>query len=848
MAKYLDTKEQEKRLFKRTEGYAANVRILYEKAFGEIIDLVKGTELEDGKPFSFSGYGYGDEVNGILRGLYSEVYQTIRSGIEKEWLSSNENNDGLVKAVFGESSIEDSHFARFFKRNMEAMDAFFSRKNSDHGLNLSQRVWNYTGQFREELENTLDLAIGEGTPANRMAARIKQYLLDPDRWYRRFRVKIGEEEIYDEEGNLIGVKPVYGRKWKRRVWDPAAGSYKWIDDNPKHYHPGRGVYRSSSRNAQRLARTETNIAYRTADFMRWQQLDFIVAIEIKLSNNHPVDDICDTLKGVYPKTFKWTGWHPNCRCFQVPVLASEMEMDDMLDAVLDGKSPSSVKCAGRVKRLPSAFTQWMDDNEDRIAEATSKGTLPYFIRDNQRLINPPSAKEIAKERHDARTEEQVEAIRKAWSERRAVRHYGNNILRIMGGISDVDTSELSEALLHPDLAAILSAAKKLKAIGKEIYSLSYIDDPMKVAKHFSFADAKAVNKAVSDKLAQWDALSLEDQKKKLEFEIYEYFGKNMNNVQQKYPTWQVSQQAYEKRYAEVLDELEWRMINRKHDELATFKTKSIIYKNLLSELESAIIAKDKDRSHVLIEKLILKRDELEQKAQKRAGAKMGLLTDREIEDLLDDFNSNSVSEMDDLLRPQIKELWADLTDEERTILTKYTQTYSYLNEPLRGIPYFGGRSQSEYENDLPIITNAIAKCKSKKHMVVRRGTNDYRINALNKNLSEVSVGDTFVDGGFLSTAAHRTKGFFMNYEMVIVVPKGSQGVFAEAFSHYTDELKFHYEKVDGKNKLWDGKSKESIGGEFEWIGQRGCEFKVLKKEGNRIYLQMIGQLKSQIGQ
>lgn len=102
----------------------------------------------------------------------------------------------------------------------------------------------------------MDLAIGEGVPANRLAAQIKKYLQDPDKFYRRFRIKVGE----DENG-----QPIYGRKWKRRVWDKEANSYKWVDDSPKHFHPGRGVYRSSARNAQRLARTETNIAYRTAD-------------------------------------------------------------------------------------------------------------------------------------------------------------------------------------------------------------------------------------------------------------------------------------------------------------------------------------------------------------------------------------------------------------------------------------------------------------------------------------------------------------------------------------------------------------------------------------------------------
>jgi hypothetical protein len=35
-----------------------------------------------------------------------------------------------------------------------------------------------------------------------------------------------------------------------------------------------------------------------------------------------------------------------------------------------------------------------------------------------------------------------------------------------------------------------------------------------------------------------------------------------------------------------------------------------------------------------------------------------------------------------------------------------------------------------------------------------------------------------------------------------------------------------------------------MGDEAEWIGQRGSKFKVLKKEGRTIYLQMIGQLQN----
>ena len=389
--KYLNGKQLQQALFKRTEGYAANVRAIYNDSLGKIIEIVKGTELEPGVPFSFSEYGYTDEVQPILRNMYSRVYQAIRTGIQKEWMFASENNDELVKSVFGDSSIEDNHFARYFLRNREAMDAFFARKTD--GLDLSQKVWKYTSQYKGELEGTLDLAIGEGIPANRLASQIQQYLQDPDRWYRRFRVKIGE----DEDG-----KPIYGSIWKRRIFDPEDGIYKWINDDPKHYHPGQGVYRSSYRNAQRLARTETNIAYRSADFERWQQLDFVVAQEVKLSNNHPVTDICDLLKGIYPKYVKLVGWHPNCRCYIVPVLASKEDLDEMLDKILSGEEPGnlSVKPTNMVEDAPDNFKAWLEDpkTQERMAKAEEKGTLPYFIKDNQDFVNkilkPPTPEEL----------------------------------------------------------------------------------------------------------------------------------------------------------------------------------------------------------------------------------------------------------------------------------------------------------------------------------------------------------------------------------------------------------------------------------------------------------------------
>ena len=831
--KYIDYKKMQAELFNRTEGYAANVRIIYQQAFERIINLVKGTELEDGKPFSFADYGYSEEVTPILRDMYSRVYQVIRGGVEKEWLASNENNDALVKSVFGEQSIKDNHFARFFKRNKEAMDAFFARKSGDGGLNLSQKVWRYTGMFRDELENTLDLAIGEGVPANRLAAQIKKYLQDPDKFYRCFRIKVGE----DENG-----QPIYGRKWKRRVWDKEANSYKWVDDSPKHFHPGRGVYRSSARNAQRLARTETNIAYRTADFERWAQLDFVVGIEIKLSNNHPVSDICDDLKGVYPKTFRWKGWHPNCRCYQVPVLAKQEELDEMLDKILDGDNPATVECEEKVKELPSQFTGWMQDNEQRIKDATEKGTLPYFLRDNEKVIYPPTAKEIAKARHEARTEAEANAIRQRWNVRKATYHYGNNMLRVMGGISDVDTTALAEALKHPDLSAIMLEAHKLKAIGKEIYSLGYIDSPMEVAKKFSLADAKAVNKAVADKLAQWDSLSLEQQLKKLNFEAYDFLGGNYHNVQQKYPTWQVSQQAYVKQLGIVQDKIDWKAIKDSYADLSKFSTKSKPYQSLIAQLENAINGNDKAMAQQTIAELNARKESIE----KAAAMRKSKVKDVKFKD--SDFTQERKdaakwfihsSDANDYFFDNAVDMWKFASSNEKAAMYQYTAGSSYITEPLRAIKgyyhYYGSRL-SEAEKHIADMTQYIARSTLKDDVWVKRDEIsafvNYRfgLSDLDAYISDPSklVGKVGTDDSFMSCGNCRNTNFGSKPVCLnIYCPKGTQMTYAEPFSAFGSS---HDNGDYCPGKKWNGTSKPTTTGENEIILQRGTKFRITKAE------------------
>ena len=399
--KKIDYDKAAKMLFSRTEHYADNVRRLYATATDELLKL-SAMKASNGvsAAFSFSdNKRLSEQANAILRALYSGVYNEIKGGVIAEWGNANKSCDALITSIFGKKVKEDNHYARFFTRNKESVDVFFKRKSEYGGLNLSQRVWKYVGDFKTEMEMALSVAMGEGKSAATISREVRKYLQRPDMMFRRFRVKTGEQDIFNADGNVVGKEPVYGRVWKRKVVDAVTGNVSWQTVNLKDYSFGRGVYRSSYKNAMRLARTETNMAYRTADQERWRQLDFVIGYRVVLSDNHPEPDICNDLsakrgekgsRGVYPKDFVFKGWHPQCRCYVVPILADEKEFDKIQEAILNDELIPESKS---VIREPNKYFQdWWKSNKKRVSEAQS---LPYWVKDN------PKYTKIKREKTDA---------------------------------------------------------------------------------------------------------------------------------------------------------------------------------------------------------------------------------------------------------------------------------------------------------------------------------------------------------------------------------------------------------------------------------------------------------------
>lgn len=337
--------------YRQTEQYTQVVNALFDRATTEIAKAVAKGTYDPDKPFSFDDYpGVKSVMQGVTKQLADRMITVIETGSKKQWLFACDKNDGFIASIMDTSKLSKARLKKMQDRNLEALQTFQKRKVE--GMNLSQRVWKYVGQYKAQLESALDVGLGEGRNAAQLSRDVRENLKEPNRLFRRVR---------DKRGNLVLSKAA------------------------KAFHPGQGVYRSSYKNAMRLTRSEINMAYRESDFLRWQSLDFVVGFEIRRSNHEPLFkcDICEKLVGRYPKTFKFKGWHPQCMCYAVPILMDEETFDENelgdLKAALHGTQYKKLEAKNLVTDVPDGFKQWVKDHE----EAQKKwASTPYFIKDN----------------------------------------------------------------------------------------------------------------------------------------------------------------------------------------------------------------------------------------------------------------------------------------------------------------------------------------------------------------------------------------------------------------------------------------------------------------------------------
>jgi len=304
----------------RLNQYATKLQLLIDDLITEVVTIVTSSPTY---PSYFTLDS--DRIERLLEDYSLSVNTLITNGQSAEWSAANLATDILVNSVIEEylDFISPTRRAAYFLVNADALAAFQRRTLS--GLALSGRIWDIAKDFRTQLTATIAHAIQNGTSSVNLSRQVRDLIAKPDTVQRSYR-------------NISDTHAI----------------------------------------TMRLARSEINMAYRTAEQTRWRQLDFIVGYQILLSHRHPKTDICDRLKGKYPKSFVWTGWHPCDLCFCIPILKTEKEL-----WAVDYNDIQSTASVNEITDLPQNFKSYINENKAKINNMKSK---PYFITDNPQFV------------------------------------------------------------------------------------------------------------------------------------------------------------------------------------------------------------------------------------------------------------------------------------------------------------------------------------------------------------------------------------------------------------------------------------------------------------------------------
>lgn len=342
--------EYEQRVKREQSQISNQIDQLYNDVIRAIVPYAAAQTLPEGT-FSLSGLpAVENRIDQLISALTQNITVVVQNGIRDMWELGSDKANAIADIRLDRSLIPEGVKVTFYDPNAGALDAFLKAKAD--GLNLSDRVYNATAQYKGELEAGLGLGISKGQSAVEMGRDLRQYLKDPDKLFRRVR---------DEEGNLQ------------------------LSKNAKAFNPGQGVYRSSVKNIERLTVTATNNAYRASDTGKYQKMPFVLGYEWRLSASHVKCDLCDSMAGEYPVDFVFTGGHPFCICYIVPILMNDAQFGAYQKLVIAGEdTPANIaKIAKPISKIPDSATTWLTNNVEKI---TNLKNTPYFWANNPKYM------------------------------------------------------------------------------------------------------------------------------------------------------------------------------------------------------------------------------------------------------------------------------------------------------------------------------------------------------------------------------------------------------------------------------------------------------------------------------
>ena len=397
--------------------------------------------IDAGQEFKFdSSPAAARQMVAIISQLAMQASSLIKQGDKEAWEAGDKNASRTLAATFGKTTDGQKTLDALTERGKEDMRARGATaeqhyRNREESVAFSTSVWKE--QAQKDLELIIQNGIKQGKSAEQISRDIRPYLNNPNAYYRRVRNK--------ETGELE------------------------LSEAAKKYKPGRGVYRSAFKNALRLARTEVNIAYATAQWEAFQSNPLVTGIRISLSNNHttlnrqgkrvPLHDMCDELQGDYPKTFRWTPWHPQCRCTMTPITISDEDFKKRMRALFAG-TLDDWKPQDTVTKMPETFTGWMDRNKERLAKGKN---IPAFVKDNYLKGNP-----LAK-LNPAITELEAEVRKQAPTPIKGESRRLYNVAIWRAPFIDEDTTILDELFQTGDEERMLEEANRISKKAEQAY-------------------------------------------------------------------------------------------------------------------------------------------------------------------------------------------------------------------------------------------------------------------------------------------------------------------------------------------------------------------------------------------
>jgi hypothetical protein len=276
------------------------------------------------------------KLDQILTTLVKKTVTKIETGMQKSWQIAEDRTKAYVETKYIGMELPPQVEKALNAHRTKARDQFI--KQAKGGLTLSDRVWKSADRYRDLINQQLEEGIQEGRSAVKVAKELREALRD------------------------TGIQQT----------------------------PGQGVNKSPVKNAERVARTQINMAYRASDQEAWMANPLVLGYRINLSaTNKPKVrcEICRALAGDYPVTYVWSGNHPHCLCFKTPILMSRKMLDAYNKLVARGEDTleaiAKLQKKVRVTDVPQGFKDWVSTNAERVEGWKSQ---PFWWKDNLGVI------------------------------------------------------------------------------------------------------------------------------------------------------------------------------------------------------------------------------------------------------------------------------------------------------------------------------------------------------------------------------------------------------------------------------------------------------------------------------